>query len=225
MMRILLADDEVELTNALVAILQHSHYSVDAVLNGQDALDYSLAGNYDAIILDIMMPKIDGITVLKRLREKRCMTPVLLLTAKSQTHDVIAGLDTGADDYLTKPFITEELLARLRAMTRRRPEFAPNILQCGNLSLNRENYELCTPKGSLRLANKEFQIMELLMSNLGRLISTEQFLERIWGYDAETEVNVVWVNISNLRKKLMFLKAIVQIKATRGAGYLLEGIG
>ncbi|MDD3192261.1 MAG: response regulator transcription factor [Oscillospiraceae bacterium] len=223
-MRILLAEDEKELSNALVAILKHSNYSVDAVYDGADALDYALVGEYDALILDIMMPKMDGLTVLKTLRQKGRTTPVLLLTAKSQLQDIIAGLDTGADDYLTKPFAMGELLARLRAICRRQPEFAPNTLQCGNLFLNRENFELSTDQKNFRLSGKEYQIMELLMSNPGRLISTEQFLEKIWGYDAEAEISVVWVYLSNLRKKLSALAATVQIKATRGAGYLLEEI-
>ena len=171
-----------------------------------------------------MMPKMNGIDVLKKLRKNGISTPVLILTAKAQTEDKILGLDSGADDYLTKPFSTGELLARIRAMTRRKSEFSPNLLTLGNLSLNRETYELSTETGSIRLGNKEFQMIEMLMSNAGRLISTEQFMERIWGYETEAEINVVWVYISYLRKKLSSLKANIEIKATRGVGYTLEEI-
>ena len=221
-MRLLLAEDEKELSNALVAILKHNHYSVDAVYNGSDALDYGLSGNYDGIILDIMMPKKNGLEVLRELRAQGMETPVLMLTARSQVDDRILGLDSGADDYLPKPFAMGELLARIRAMTRRKSEFSPDILEYGNLTLNKASFELAGGKGSFRLGSKEFQMMEMLMSNAGRLISTDQFMERIWGYDSETEINVVWVYISYLRKKLTALDANVQIKATRGVGYMLE---
>ncbi|MGB4661561.1 MAG: response regulator transcription factor [Mobilitalea sp.] len=221
-MRILLAEDEKELSNALVAILKHNNYSVDAVYDGADALDYGLSENYDIIILDIMMPKMNGIEVLEKLREKGIHTPILMLTAKSEISDRIVGLDKGADDYLSKPFAMGELLARVRAMGRRKSEFTPNLIVVGNISLNKENYELTNDKASLRLANKEFQMLEMLMTNPKRLISTEQFMERIWGYDSEAEINVVWVYISYLRKKLASLEANVKIKAVRGAGYSLE---
>lgn len=221
-MRLLLAEDEKELSNALVAILKHNNYSVDAVYDGQEAYEYALAENYDGIILDIMMPKMSGLEALVKLREKGVSTPVLLLTAKSEIEDRIKGLDSGADDYLPKPFAMGELLARIRAMTRRRAQFSPGILSYGNISLNRANYELYSDKGSFRLGNKEYQIMEMLMSSPNHLISTEQFMERIWGYDSEAEINVVWVYISYLRKKLAQLGADVEIKATRGVGYMLE---
>ncbi len=221
-MRLLLAEDEKEFSNALVAILKHNHYSVDAVYDGADALDYGLAGNYDGIILDIMMPKMNGLTVLKKLREAHVAVPVLFLTAKAEVDDRILGLDTGADDYLTKPFAMGELLARVRSMTRRKADFAPNALQVGNLTLNRASFELSSGDQSIRLGNKEFQLLEMMMSSPNRLISTEQFMARIWGYDAEAEINVVWVYISNLRKKLVSLNANVEIRATRGAGYSLE---
>lgn len=221
-MRILLAEDEKEMSNALVAILKHNNYSVDAVYNGADALDYGLSENYDVIILDIMMPKMNGIEVLEKLRVNAVHTPILMLTAKSQIEDRIAGLDKGADDYLSKPFAMGELLARVRAMSRRKSEFTPNLVQVGNISLNKENYEMTNDKAALRLGNKEFQMMEMLMTNPKRLISTEQFMERIWGYDAEAEINVVWVYISYLRRKLESLDANIKIKAVRGAGYSLE---
>lgn len=220
-MRLLLAEDEKELSNALVAVLKHSNYSVDAVYDGADALNYGLCENYDGIILDIMMPKMDGIEVLKNLREKGIHTPVLLLTAKSQVADRITGLDSGADDYLTKPFAMGELLARIRAMTRRKTEFSPNDLAIGNITLSRETFDLKGPKGTQKLGNKEFQMLEMMMANKNTLISTERFMERIWGYDSEAEINVVWVFISYLRKKLVSVGADVEIKAARGVGYTL----
>lgn len=221
-MRLLLAEDEKDLSKALCAVLKHNNYSVDPVFNGQDALDYGLCENYDAIILDIMMPKKNGLEVLAELRTQGIDTPVIILTAKSETEDKILGLDTGADDYLTKPFSMGELLARIRALTRRKSEFSPNLLTIGNLSLNRETFELSVGDNSLRLGNKEFQMIELLMSSPERLISTEQFMERIWGYETEAEINVVWVYISYLRKKLATLGANQEIKAVRGVGYTLE---
>ena len=220
-MRLLLAEDEKELSNALVAVLKHSNYSVDAVYDGADALSYGISENYDGIILDIMMPKMDGIEVLKKLREKGINTPVLLLTAKSQVSDRITGLDSGADDYLTKPFAMGELLARIRAMTRRKTEFSPNDLSFGNITLSRETFDLKGPDGTQRLGNKEFQMLEMMMSNKNVLISTERFMERIWGYDSDAEINVVWVFISYLRKKLASVGADVEIKASRGVGYTL----
>lgn len=221
-MRFLLAEDEQELSDALVAILKFNHYSVDAVYNGQDALDYGIAENYDGIILDIMMPGKNGLEVLKELRAKKITTPVLFLTAKTEIEDRIAGLDIGADDYLTKPFDMGELLARIRAMTRRKTEYIPNLLTYGNISLNRENFELSCREETIRLGNKEFQMLEMLLQNIGRFISTEMFLERIWGYDAEAEINVVWVFVSYLRKKLSSIHANIEIKAVRGMGYTLE---
>lgn len=223
-MRLLLAEDEKELSKALCAILKHNNYSVDPVYNGQDAFDYGLDENYDGIILDIMMPKMNGIEVLRKLRENGISTPVLMLTAKSEVEDKILGLDTGADDYLTKPFNMGELLARIRALTRRKSEFSPNILSFSNITLNRETFELSAKDNSIRLGNKEFQMLEMLITNPGRLISTEQFMERIWGYETEAEINVVWVYISYLRKKLSNLKANVEIKAVRGVGYTLEEV-
>ncbi len=221
-MRLLLAEDEKELSKALCAILKHNNYSVDAVYNGQDALDYGLAENYDGIILDLMMPKKNGLEVLRELRSAGISTPVIILTAKSEVEDRILGLDTGADDYLTKPFNMGELLARIRALTRRKSEFSPNILTFGNISLNRETFELSCSNEQLRLGNKEFQMLEMLITSPGRLISTEQFMDHIWGYDSEAEINVVWVYISYLRKKLSSIGANAEIKAVRGVGYTLE---
>lgn len=221
-MRLLVAEDERELANALAAILQHNQFSVDTVYNGQDAYDYGLSPNYDGILLDVMMPKLNGFEVVRKLREDGVKTPVLLLTAKSETTDKICGLDCGADDYLTKPFVMGELLARVRALTRRRGEYSHTVLQCGNLTLERATFELSGPDGTLRLGNREFQMLELLMEGPGRVVSTEQFMERIWGYDADAEISVVWVYISYLRKKLAGLGANVEIRAMRGVGYTLE---
>lgn len=223
-MRLLLAEDEEELSNALVAILKHSNYTVDAVYNGTDALDYGLSGEYDGIILDIMMPGMDGTEVLKHLREHNISTPVLFLTAKSEIDDRIKGLDLGADDYLTKPFDMRELLARIRAMTRRKEDFAQANLSCGNLLLDRSSFELSTPgHEAIRLAGREFQMMEMLMASPGRVISVDTFMDRIWA-DAEADVNVVWVYISNLRKKLNSLDAAAEIKASRGLGYSIHEV-
>lgn len=221
-MRLLLAEDEVALSKALKTILERNNYSVDAAFDGKEALEYLEADNYDGVILDIMMPKVDGITVLREIRKKGNLIPVLLLTAKSEVDDKVLGLDAGANDYLTKPFNSRELLARIRAMTRTQMVQADSRLKMGNVTLDRATYELSTSSGSFRLANKEFQMMEMLMSNPRRLISSERFMEKIWGYDSEAEINVVWVYISYLRKKLVALHADIQIKATRNAGYTLE---
>ena len=221
-MRLLLAEDEKDLADALEAMLKHNNYSVDVVDNGQDAYDYLMLDEYDGAILDIMMPQMDGVTVVKKIRENKKSTPVLLLTAKSEIEDKVYGLDSGADDYLTKPFVTRELLARVRSMTRRQSTFTSNVLELGNVSLSKYTFELSTEKDKVRLSNKEYQMMELLMRNPGNVIQTEQFLEKIWGYDSDSEINVVWVNISYLRKKLKALDANVQIKATRNVGYTLE---
>ena len=221
-MRLLLAEDEKALSKALVAILERNNYSVDAVYDGQSALDYLEMDNYDGVILDIMMPKVDGLTVLRKVRERGNLIPILLLTAKSEVDDKVEGLDAGANDYLAKPFHSKELLARIRSITRTQAAQTNSKLTVGNTTLDRATFELSTTKGSFRLANKEFQMLELLMCNPYQLISSERFLEKIWGYDSETEINVVWVYISYLRKKLATLHANIQIKATRNAGYSLE---
>ena len=223
-MRLLLAEDEKSLSKALVRILTHSNYSVDAVYDGEEALDYLDTENYDGVILDIMMPKTDGLTVLKTIRDRGNLVPVILLTAKSEIDDKVTGLDLGANDYLTKPFDPKELLARIRAMTRTQTAAPDNVLRIGNVSLDRKSFELSSPAGSYRLANKEYQVMELLMSNQSSIISTEHIFERIWGYDSEAEINTVWVYISYLRKKLTKLSANIRIKATRNIGYSIEEI-
>lgn len=221
MMKLLFAEDERSLSRAITHILEKNCYSVDAVYDGQAALEYLENGDYDGIILDIMMPKVDGITVLRELRSKGNHVPVLMLTAKAEIDDKVLGLDTGANDYLTKPFDTKELLARIRAMTRGN-RAVDATLNYGNITLNRTNFELSSPTGSFRLANKEYQMMELLMANAGQLISSDQFLEKIWGLDSNVESSVVWVYISYLRKKLTALNAKVSIRAVRNAGYVLE---
>lgn len=221
-MRILVADDEPEMTMVLEALLKRERYSVDVVHDGQDALDYGLAENYDCLVLDIMMPRLDGVQALKALRAKNVSTPVLLLTAKSQVEDRVAGLDSGADDYLPKPFDSREFIARVRALTRRGGEYTPRVLTAGNAALDCSTFELRCGEACVRLGNKEFQMLELLMRQSGRLISTEQFMEHIWGYDSEAEINVVWAYISYLRRKLEAVGANVRIAARRGQGYLLE---
>lgn len=221
-MRLLLAEDEKTLSNALVTILKHNNYSVDAVYNGEDAIDYIETGVYDGVILDIMMPKVDGITVLKTIRAGGNKMPVLLLTAKSDVDDKVLGLDAGADDYLTKPFVTKELLARIRAMTRRQAELTDNSLSFGDLKLDRVSFELSSPSGKLPLTAKEFQIMESFTNHPSQIISAERLMEKIWGFDSDSEINVVWTYISYLRKKLKLLQSGVTIKAVRNIGYTLE---
>ena len=221
-MRILLAEDERSLSRAIIALLEKNNYSADAVYDGAEALEYLAAENYDAAILDIMMPKMDGLTVLRKLREQGIHIPVLLLTAKSEVEDKVLGLDTGANDYLTKPFATAELLARIRAMTRSKAARNGSRLVFGNVTLDQTTFELSAPGGSFRLANREYQMIEMLIRNPGQVIPTERFIEKIWGYDSDVEVNVVWVYIYYLRKKLAALHADIQIRATRNTGYSLE---
>ena len=221
-MRILFAEDELALSKALTTILKRNNYSVDAVYDGQTALEYLEMDNYDCAILDIMMPKLDGISVLKEIRKKGMQIPVIMLTAKSEVDDKVLGLDSGANDYLTKPFEAKELMARIRAVTRIQTVQSDSLLKFGNLTLNQATFALSSPAGSISLANKEFQMLELLMSNPQHLISADGFFEKIWGYDSEAEMNVVWVYISYLRKKLEKLDADVKIKATRNVGYSLE---
>ncbi|HBY32264.1 MAG TPA: DNA-binding response regulator [Clostridiales bacterium] len=221
-MRLLLAEDEKSLSRALCAILAKNNYSVEAVYDGQDALDYLLSGEYDCAVLDVMMPKMDGFTVLRKIREKGITIPVMMLTARSEIDDKVEGLDLGANDYLTKPFESRELLARLRAITRSVVTVADNTLRFGNIVLDRKSFELSGPSGSVRLAAKEYQMMEYLMSNPGTLISTDRFMEKVWGLDSDADINVVWTNLSYLRKKLTSVGSDVKIKAARNAGYFLE---
>lgn len=223
-MKLLYAEDEIGLSEAVVDILSYHKYVVDAVYDGADALDYALSEHYDGIILDIMMPKKTGLEVLQTLRQKGISTPVLLLTAKAEVEDRIQGLDLGADDYLPKPFAMGELLARVRAMLRRKDMFTPDILRCGNLSLNLQSYVLSSNTQSVVLPKLEYRLMEILMLNRGIYLSTEDLLVKVWGYNTDAELGAVWVYISYLRKRLQALKANVIISARRNVGYTLEVI-
>lgn len=225
-MKILYAEDELAMSEAVTEILKRKNYVVDAVYDGQEALDYILTEDnvYDGIILDVMMPKKSGIEVLKEVRRRGIETPILLLTAKSEIADRVEGLDSGADDYLSKPFAMPELIARVGALTRRKGTLLPDDLSSGNVTLSRTSFELSANGESVRLSRKEFLMMEMLMKSREQPVSTETFMTRIWGYDSEAEVNVVWVYISYLRKKLTALGANIQISALRGRGYILEDI-
>ena len=221
-MKILIVEDERQLSDVLAALLKQNQHEVDAVYNGIDGEDYALTGVYDAIILDIMLPGKNGIEVLRSLRDRGNSTPVLLLTAKSETEDKVKGLDCGADDYLTKPFASGELLARLRAITRRGVEYIGDELRAGNTTLDKNTRELNGSKGVVKLAAKEFQIMDMLLSNKHQIIPKERFVEKIWGFDNETEYNTIEVYISFVRKKLVASGSDLQIKAVRNVGYCLE---
>ena len=220
-MKLLYAEDEQAMSEAVTDILRYHKYSVDPVYDGADALAYARAEQYDGIILDVMMPKLSGFEVLRRLRQEGCRTPVLLLTAKAEVEDRIEGLDLGADDYLPKPFAMGELLARVRAMLRRREAFTPNLLRCGDLTLNQQNAELCCGEKTAVLPKLEYKLMELLMLNRGICLSTEDMLTKVWGYDTDADIGGVWVYISYLRKRLAALGSAVEIKARRGVGYTL----
>ena len=221
-MKILLVDDERQLTDALSVILKKNNYSVDTANNGEDGLDYALSGIYDLIILDIMMPKIDGLSVLKLLRSKKFDTPILLLSAKSTITDKISGLNLGADDYLTKPFDTNELLARIKALLRRKSTFTGDVLSFNDISLDRDTLKLNCLDKSISLGKKEFQILEMLILNNGKSIDKEKFIEKIWGYDSNAEYNTIEVYVSFLRKKLLAVGAKTEIKSLRSIGYTLE---
>lgn len=221
-MKLLYAEDEISMSEAVVDILTYHKYTVDAVYDGKEALDYARTENYDGIILDIMMPEMDGTEVLRTLRKEGCTTPVLLLTAKGEIEDRILGLDLGADDYLPKPFAMGELIARVRAMLRRKENFTPDVLRCGNLSLNLQNAELRCGEQFFILPKLEYQLMELLMLNQGIFLSSEELLVRVWGYNTEAELGTVWVYLSYLRKRLTALNANVVIRARRNVGYTLE---
>lgn len=221
-MRILIAEDEVGIAKALKLILEKNRFSVDMVHNGTDALDYLLSVSYDAVVLDIMMPGLDGLEVLSRAREAGVSAPVLFLSAKAEVEDRVAGLDAGADDYLPKPFATSEFISRVKALTRRSGSYVPELIRLGNTTLDLSGYTLSTGDRSVRLNNKEFQLMELFMRNLGRVFSTENLMDKVWGLDSDAEIDVVWTYIGFLRKKLKQLCADIEIKTIRGAGYALE---
>lgn len=221
-MKLLYAEDERAMSEAVVDILEYHKYQVDPVYDGEEALDYIHAGSYDGIILDVMMPRMDGMEVLRQIRREGNKTPVLLLTARSQIEDRIEGLDLGADDYLPKPFDMGELLARIRAMLRRREEYRPDVKTFGDLSLNPHSYELSCGGRSLVLPKLEYLMMETLIINKGIFLSSEDLLEKVWGYDTEADLGSVWVYISYLRKRLSALGSGVTIRARRGIGYRLE---
>ncbi|MGM9608777.1 MAG: response regulator transcription factor [Eubacteriales bacterium] len=221
-MKLLLVEDERDLSNAMKQILEFNHYVVDTAYDGEEGLYYAENGSYDGIILDWMMPKMDGISVVKKLRQRGNSVPVLILTAKSETDDKVLGLDSGADDYLTKPFAVKELLARIRALTRRTGEVV-SACQFGNMTLNPDTFEL-SAVGRIRLTNKEFRLMEYLVRNHNVLLSTERILENVWDFDSDAELSVVWVFISALRKKMKEIGANCVITASRGVGYRLEEI-
>ena len=221
-MRLLIAEDEQDLAEALCAFFEKNQFTVDTVYNGQDAYDYAATGDYDAVILDVMMPKRNGIEVLRQLRADGVQTPIMMLTAKGEKDDRITGFDAGADDYLPKPFAPDELLARVRAMLRRYDSYKPTILCYEDLSLDAASGMLSCKGQEVRLSGREFQVMELFMRAPRVVFSAEKIMERVWGWDGDAEINVVWVHISNLRKKLKNIDSAVSIYANRGLGYVLE---
>lgn len=218
-MKILYAEDERKLSDAVKYVLEHNNYTVDLVEDGEDALTYLLYNNYDVAILDIMMPKKDGLEVLKEIRSKNISTPVLLLTAKTEVEDKVEGLNLGADDYLCKPFAMQELLARVLALSRRNTNVLSSVITIGNTSLDCSKFTVISKNGNIILPNKEFQILELLMSSPGQVFSITQLLDKIWGNDSIADEKSVWVHISNLRKKLSTIKSDIQIKSIRNSGY------
>ena len=220
-MKVLLVDDEKQLIDALKAILKKNNFSVDCAFNGEDGLDLALTGIYDVIVLDIMMPKVDGLTVLKKLRENKINTPILMLSAKSEISDKVIGLNMGADDYIAKPFDTQELLARIRALLRRKATFTGDLLSFNDICLDRDSFKLVKGEKSIALGKKEFQILEMLILNEGKSIDKEKFIEKIWGYDTDAEYNTIEVYVSFLRKKLLAVDSKTEIKSLRGIGYTL----
>lgn len=221
-MRLLLAEDDPKLLKSLIHIFEANKFAVDGVSNGEDALNYAKTGEYDGFIFDIMMPGLDGMEVLKRLRKDGVTTPALFLTARTEVWQRVEGLDAGADDYLPKPFATAELLARVRAMLRRKDNYTPDLLTYEDVVLNRSTYELSHKDKMQTLSGKEFQIAEMMMQQPHCIISTEQFITRIWGWNTDVDTSVVWVHISNLRKKIDAIGAPIEIRFIRNAGYVLE---
>ncbi|MBR4459341.1 MAG: response regulator transcription factor [Clostridia bacterium] len=221
-MRILFADDDPDLCRAVKVLLEHEGYDVEIADNGADALDLAQSGEYDVMILDWMMPEMSGLAVLKELRKNGVHTPCLMLTARSEVEDRVAGLDSGADDYLSKPFNTKELLARLRAIIRRHEVYAPDVIRFGDLELDRGSMDLRCGGESIRLGNKAYRLMEMLMENPHRVFTIDQVINRVWGWNNDTELNLLWVTVSQLRKKLASLGSSAEITAVRGVGYSLE---
>ena len=221
-MRILLAESEKELSKALISIFNKNNYSTDAVYNGEDTLAYLESGIYDCVVIDAMVDNVDGITILKTIRSKGINVPFIILANKTEVDDIVIALDSGADDYITKPFFAKELLARIRAVTRRNNHFDTSIIKYGNTSLNRTNFTVSTEELSFRLTNKEYQMLEMLLIKPGQVISVDKFMEKIWGFDSQSEINVVWVYISYIRKKLSKLNSNIEIKAIRNSGYFVN---
>ena len=221
-MRLLIAEDELDLAEVLAVFFEKNHFAVDTVHNGFDAYEYAVSDAYDAIILDVMMPKMNGIEVLQKLRAEGVNTPIMMLTAKGEKDDRITGFNAGADDYLPKPFDPDELISRVRAMLRRSEAYRPTVLAFGDLTLDPASGVLACRSESVRLGGREFQIMELFMRNPGQVFSAERIMEKVWGWDNEAEINVVWVNISNLRKKMKAIGSTAALAANRGLGYMLE---
>ncbi|MDO4331379.1 MAG: response regulator transcription factor [Eubacteriales bacterium] len=221
-MRLLIVEDETALAEALTEILKQNGYLADAVANGAEALEYIRTQIYDLILLDIMLPGMDGLSILRQIRQEKIFTPVILLTAKAEVDDIVAGLDAGSDDYLPKPFSTAELLARVRALSRRGQQYRENALSCDDLSLQKSTMELCCGENAIRLGQKEYQLMELFLRNPRQVLPKELLLTKIWGLDTDTDYNNVEVYISFLRQKLHALGTRVSIKTSRGVGYSLE---
>ena len=221
-MKLLIAEDELDLAEVLTVFFERNHFTVDAVHNGFDAYEYAVSGEYDAVILDVMMPKMNGIQVLERLRSEGVSTPIMMLTAKGQKNDRITGFNAGADDYLPKPFDPDELLSRVRAILRRSSSYVPTELHFGDLTLSPSTGEMRCGESSVRLSGRELQVMELFMRAPRQVFSAERIMENVWGWDNDAEINVVWVNISNLRKKLRAIGSDVEMRANRGLGYVLE---
>ena len=221
-MRLLIAEDEPDLAEVLCAFFEKNRFSVDTVNDGFSAYEYASSGEYDAIVLDVMMPKMNGVDVLRRLREEGVKTPVMMLTAKTQKDDRITGFNAGADDYLPKPFEPDELICRVRAMLRRGGGYTPDILTFGDVSLDTSSGMMTGSGGSVRLSGREFQLMEMFMRSPGVVFSADRIMEKIWGWDSDAEINVVWVHMSNLRKKLRSIGSDVSVHASRGLGYMLE---
>lgn len=221
-MKLLVAEDAPKLLKSLVHILEHNRFSVDGVSNGEDALEYGQTGEYDGLILDIMMPGLDGLQVLQTLRRNGIKTPALFLTARTEISQRVEGLDAGADDYLPKPFSTAELLTRIRAMLRRKDTYLPDLLAIGSVILNRSTYQLVFQDKIQTLSGKEFQILEMMMQAPGTIIPTDRFITHLWEWDTNVDTSVVWVHISNLRKKISTIGAPMEIRFIRNAGYVLE---
>lgn len=221
-LRLLIAEDDPKLLKTLVHLFRINNYAVDAVNNGNDAFEYAQSAEYDGLVFDIMMPGMDGITVLTKLRQCGITTPALFLTAKTELYQKVEGLDAGADDYLPKPFSTVELMARVRAMLRRRDNFIPTIIEFGKLKLNCSTFELCYEDNTQSLNGKEFLVMETLMQKSGVVVTAEQLITHVWGWDTNVDIGVVWVHVSNIRKKLAIINAPIEIKYIRSVGYVLE---